>query len=145
LEDVALNRVSEKSPLLTDVALFLTKPNVSLQVVSDRPFLSLIRRAFDEGCESHAALADRGLTKDRAAKLTIPTMNPLALNQALAALCAYLRAELLGIFGKWKYLGVSIDGVTIKGRRFLNVGIVNPISDTLPFTYDFFQDNTFDT
>jgi hypothetical protein len=72
-------------------------------------------------------------------------MNPLALNQALAALCARSRAELLGIFGQYKYVGVSIDGVTIKYRKFLNIDIVNPISDTLPFTYDFFQDNTFDT
>jgi hypothetical protein len=100
LEDVALNRASEKSPFLTDVALFLVKTNVSVQAVRDRSFRSLIRRAFEEGWESHAASADRGLTKERAAKLMIRSMNPLALNQALAALCAYSRAELLEIFGQ---------------------------------------------
>jgi hypothetical protein len=63
----------------------------------------------------------------------------------LAALCAHSPAELVGIFGQYKYVGVSIDGVMIKCRKFLNLDIVNPISDTLPFTYDFFQDNTFDT
>jgi hypothetical protein len=72
-------------------------------------------------------------------------MNPVVLNQAFAPLCAHSRAELLGILSQYKYAGMSIDGVTIKGRKFLNVDIVNPISDTLPFTYDFFQDNTFDT
>jgi hypothetical protein len=44
--------------------------------------------------------------------------------------------------GQYKYGGVSIDGVTIKSRKFLNVDTVNFISDTLPFTYDLFQDNT---
>jgi hypothetical protein len=42
-------------------------------------------------------------------------------------------------------MGASIDGVAIKYRTFLNVDIANPISDTLPFAYNFFQDNTFDT
>jgi hypothetical protein len=72
-------------------------------------------------------------------------MNPLVLNQALAALCAHSRAELLGIFGQYKSVGVSIDGLTIKCRKFLKVDIVNPISDTLPFTCDFFLDSTSDT
>jgi hypothetical protein len=35
--------------------------------------------------------------------------------------------------------------MTIKCRKLLNIDIVNPISDTLPFIYDFFQDNTFET
>jgi hypothetical protein len=86
LEDIALNRASEKAPLLTDVALFLAKASCSLQAVCDRSFRSLIQRAFEEGWEYHAASADRGLIKDGAAKLTIPSTNPLALNQALAAL-----------------------------------------------------------
>jgi hypothetical protein len=72
-------------------------------------------------------------------------MNSLALNQALAALCVHSRAELLGIFGQYKYVGVSIGGVTIKCRKFLNGGMVNAIPDVLPFTYDFFQDNTIGT
>jgi hypothetical protein len=42
-------------------------------------------------------------------------------------------------------VGVPIDGVTIKCQKFLNVDIVNAVSDTLPFTYDFFQDNTLGT
>jgi hypothetical protein len=82
LEDVALNRTSEKPPPLTDVALFLANANVSVQAVCDRSFRSLIRWAFEE---SHAASQDSGLTKDRVVKLTIPNMNPLALNQVLAA------------------------------------------------------------
>jgi hypothetical protein len=35
--------------------------------------------------------------------------------------------------------------VTIKSRSFLNVDLVNPISETHPFTYDFFQGVSFET
>jgi hypothetical protein len=72
---------------------------------------------------------------DRATKMIIPTMDPPVINQALSAFCAHSRAELVGIFSQYKYVGVSIDGVTIKSRRVLNVEIVNLISDRLPFTY----------
>jgi hypothetical protein len=80
-----------------------------------------------------------------ASKMMIQTMNPLAINPTLNVLCACSRAELVSIFNQYKYVGVSIDGVMIKSRKFLNINIINPISDTLPFTYDFFQDNTLDT
>jgi hypothetical protein len=71
---------------------------------------------------------------DRAAKKMVSTMDPAAINQALSALCAHSRAQLIGIFRQHKDVAVSIDGVTIKSRKFLNIEIVNPISDTLPLT-----------
>jgi hypothetical protein len=82
---------------------------------------------------------------DCSAKMIIPAMDPGAINQALTARCAQSRAELLGIFCQYKHVGVSIDGVTMESRKFLNIDIVNPISETLPFTYDFLQENSFDT
>jgi hypothetical protein len=108
-------------------------------------FLFLLQRAFEQEWECHADSAEQGLTMYRASKMMIPIMNPLAINQALNILYARSRAELVSIFDQYKYVGVSIDGMMIKSWKFLNIDIVNQISDTLPFTYDFFQDNVLDT
>jgi hypothetical protein len=55
------------------------------------------------------------------------------------------RKELLGTFSQYKYIGLSIDGVAISTRKFLNVDIVNPVSRTCPFTYDFLTTSDMDT
>jgi hypothetical protein len=89
------------------VALFLAKANVSMQAVCNRSFRILVRRTFNEGWECHVTSADLGIT-----------MDPLAMNQTLTAVCAHLQTKLLGVFSQSKYVGVSIDGVTIKCRKF---------------------------
>jgi hypothetical protein len=55
------------------------------------------------------------------------------------------RAELLHIFSQYKYIGLSIDGVAIQTRKFLNVDVVHPVSKTCPFTYDFLTTGDLDT
>jgi hypothetical protein len=55
------------------------------------------------------------------------------------------RSELLAIFGDCPSVGFSIGGITIKCRKVLKIDVVNPVSDTCPFTSDFFQNNPFDT
>jgi DNA-binding sugar fermentation-stimulating protein len=81
LEDVTAKRGSQKSPLLTDVALFMAKANVSVQAICDPSFRFLLRRAFEQGWECRAASGEQGLTMDRAGKMMIPTMDPPAINQ----------------------------------------------------------------
>jgi hypothetical protein len=75
----------------------------------------------------------------------VPNINPQSINHALITEFDHSRCELIHIFRQYKYVGISIDGVTIKSRKFLNIDIVNSTSDTLPFTYNFFEDNSFDT
>jgi hypothetical protein len=55
------------------------------------------------------------------------------------------RKELLGTFSQCKYIGLSIDGVAISTRKFLNVDIVNPVSRTCPFTHDFLTTSDLET
>jgi hypothetical protein len=73
-------------------------------------------------------------------RLTQPLLGT-ALNTAAGS----TRAELMEIFRQYLYVGLSIDGVTIKSRSFLSIDVVNPISDTLPFTYDFLDKRMFQT
>jgi hypothetical protein len=145
LEDLTIKLSPPKSPLLIDIAIFLSKANVSVQSVCNHSFRALLQHAFELGWQSRADSTNRGVLLDQIIKTMIPSMNPDTINKALNTAHKHSRSELVDIFSQYKYVGLSIDGVTIKSRKFLNIDVVNPISDTLPFTYDFFQNNSFDT
>jgi hypothetical protein len=50
---------------------------------------------------------------------------------------------LISIFREYPDVGLSIGGVTIKSRSFLNIAFGNPVSGALAFTDAFFDERTF--
>jgi hypothetical protein len=72
-------------------------------------------------------------------------LSPARVRLALTAFPNHARTDLLRIFAQSKYVSASIDIVTIKSRNFLNINVVNGISDSLPDSSDFDQRNSFTT
>jgi hypothetical protein len=67
----------------------------------------------------------------------IPTLTADKLCPALEENHYRTRSELLQIFRSYPFVGLSIDGVTIHSRKFLNFDVTNPISSIKSFTSDF--------
>jgi hypothetical protein len=86
-----------------------------------------------------------GDIREKAAGVDIPGLTPELISKTLHRVHQVTRTELLGIFGDYSDVGLSIDGVTFKCRKSLDIDVGNPVSDPRPFTYHFFKNNTFDT
>jgi hypothetical protein len=116
-----------------------------MQSICDKSFYSLIKHAFELGWQHHSNNISTSIPMDIVIKNIIPSLSPGTVNQALNQVYRESRSDLISIFNQYKYVSISIDGVSIKSRKFLNIDIVNPISKVAPFTYDFFEENSFDT
>jgi hypothetical protein len=137
----------EETVIIRQLAIFTAKANLSVNAICVGSMRSLLTTAFKEGWEQarQAGENPRPTAREVGAARSIPHLTPTLLGEALSTAAGSVRAELVEIFEQYPYVGLSIDGVTIKSRSFLNIDVVNPISDTLPFTYDFLDKSTFQT
>jgi hypothetical protein len=87
--------------------------------------------------------ADLESVRKNAADVTISRWTGELMTKVLHDVHQDTRSELISIFGKYPYVGLSIHRVTIKSRKLLNIDVVNLVSDTLTFTYDFLEDRIF--
>ena len=134
-------------PILLTVARFLAKANISMEAATNGELRELLLQAYDLGWEDREA-ADKSvkhLSLDDARRRAIPNLTVSNLCQALEENHTRTRRELLEIFRCYMFVGLSIDGVTIHSRKFLNFDVTNPISSIVPFTYDFLDQSTMTT
>jgi hypothetical protein len=129
------------------LAIFMARANVSANAVHRGDMRSLLESVFRAGWNAAKAPVDpkSPLTLEDAMRKQIPSCDRARLSLALQHVNKRERACLIGIFKDYIYLGLSIDGVSITKRRFLNIDVVCAISDTLPFTYDFLLRSSFTT
>jgi hypothetical protein len=145
LEDMVLRQRAERaerSPIFKEIAIFLARSNVSVNAACSGGLRSLLVKAFEDGWE---AREKSGLPKAQATRAAIPSFCPATISDSFSAVSAETNQALIRIFRQYKYVGLSIDGITIKNRKFLNLDIVHPISGPTTFTYDFLDENTFTT
>jgi hypothetical protein len=130
------------------LAVFIAKANVSLNAVHQSNLRSLLVAVFQAGWYAGMEALQPGSPRpniDAAVVKHVPSCDRARLSIALQHVNTRGRGELLAIFKQYHYVGLSIDGVSIKRRKFLNIDVVCALSDTLPFTYDFLMHNSFTT
>jgi hypothetical protein len=132
----------EISPIAEEIAKFVGRANVSINAVCEGDLRSLLVRVFKEGWEASLHF---GGSVDAAAMKYIPRCTRTQMARAMDRVAEQSRKELLGTFSEYKYISPSIDGVAISTRKFFNVDVVNPVSSTCPFTYDFLTTSDMDT
>jgi hypothetical protein len=129
------------------VTIFTAKADLSVNSIFVGPMRSLLTTAFNEGWQ-HARQAGknpRPTVGEVSAARAFPRLTPKLLGEVVSTAAGSTRAELIKIFRQYPDVGLSIDGVTTKSQSFLNIDVVNPISDTLSFTYDFLDKIKFHT
>jgi hypothetical protein len=97
------------------------------------------RKLFAAGWDAHAnaKLENQKKSGKKAATLTIPAVSIEMLRRGMLSAYRETRNDLIGRYSEYPHNGLSIDGVKIANRKFLNVDIVNTSSRVCPFTYDF--------
>jgi hypothetical protein len=139
-------RSDEITPIIRGVAVLTATANLSAKSVCSGDLHALLISAYLTGWrESLIHDPDRrnDICAREAANRAIPRFSSAMMTHALDIVYREQRSELIAIFKEYPYVGLSIDGVTIRSRKFLNVDVVNPVSSTLPFTYDFLENTTF--
>jgi hypothetical protein len=76
---------------------------------------------------------------------SIPKLTAPLLRAAFSKVCDVTRSNVLRIFREYPFVGLTIDGVTIHSRHFLNVDVVHPFSRTKPFTFGFLDETAYTT
>jgi hypothetical protein len=147
-----LDQMRSRQPRSVDhveelLAIFMAKANLSANAVHHGNLHSLLVSVFQAGWNAATEAVQSGSRPnfDAAASKLVPSCDRARLSLALQHVNKRERAVLIEIFQEYHYVGLSIDGVSIKKRRFLNIDVVCAISNTLPFTYDFLLRNSFTT
>jgi hypothetical protein len=71
-----------------------------------------------------------GDIREKAAGWHIPRLTRELISTALHGVHQVTQSKLLGIFGDYLYVGLSLDPVTITSRKFLNIARMNLVSNT---------------
>jgi hypothetical protein len=130
-------------PLVENIAIFLSRANLSITAACCSSLRSVLISAFNEGWTARENAGSGRMMATYRHK--IPKLNPSLLRAALSKVCAETRLKVIGIFAEYPFVGITIDGVTIHSRHFLNVDIVHPVSQTAPFTFDFLEQSSYRT
>jgi hypothetical protein len=134
------------TPILPDVAVLMSTANLATSSVCGESLRALLIATYLSGwrdCSTRAPRQTEEQSAREAANRVIPRFTTRLVTRALDSVYQQQRSELVSIFREYPYVGLSIDGATIKSRKFLNVDIVNPVSNTLPSTYDFLENTSF--
>jgi hypothetical protein len=139
--DVASSRPIPE--IAKQVAIFIARSNVAVRAACDQSLRNLLLTALDEGWRA-CLTAGRSPSAEITPR-AIPRLTPLLLKRALSNVASETRSEVITIFREFPFVGVSIEGVTINSRHFLNVDVVHPYAPITPFTFDFLSENSFTT
>jgi hypothetical protein len=129
------------TPLANALVTFLAKSNISTNAVCTGDLHRLLIQAFESEWDTYLS-APKDVSKDVAAHRAIPPLQVPQLRNGFRKKYQETRRELIEIFTNYKYVNVSLDGVTVKCRQFLNLDVLHPPSDTLPFTFSFLDHTT---
>jgi hypothetical protein len=144
MEQVNQRRPKDLAPIMLDIAIFIAKSNISVHAACDGDLRSLLLRAFKGGWEANATVG-KSSKCEAAAKKFIPKIQSDRIQEAFQQEFGRTRDSLIKIFRAYRYVGLSIDGVTIKNRKFLNFDVLHPLSQTSPFTFCFDQKTSMTT
>jgi hypothetical protein len=135
------------SPLAEELAIFLAKANIAVNAAYHADLEGFLKRVFLEGWNAAMRSTATGSPPSAAvaAAQLVPKCNRAALSRALETVNDRHRRDLIRIFREYRYVGLSLDGVGIGQRKFLNLDIVCALANTLPFTFDFLSNSRFKT
>jgi hypothetical protein len=127
---------------MRDIAMFAAQANVSTLSICGGSLQSLLTAVLAEGWRARNVRNDRSYPPpDRALKAAtqdmIPHLPAASLNKALGEAFAEFRRDLFFHYARHGFVGLSLDGVTVGYRKFLNFDVIHPSSSTQPFTYRF--------
>jgi hypothetical protein len=134
----------ERIPSIAEsVAIFLAQANVAVNIACSPSMRSLLVAAFNEGWRARSSNEHR--TMAEMSRQLIPRFSPPLVKAAFLKVASETRSRVIAAFRQYPFIGLSIDGVTVGSRHFLNIDIVRPFSKILPFTYDLLAENSFRT
>jgi hypothetical protein len=112
------------TPIGEEIALFAAKANLSARAGCNAGLINLLRRVFVTGWQERENW--NGKTPIRTmADRAIPNLQPDDVGRAIKQMEEKSKKDLLGVFTQQEYVGLSIDGVKIKNRKFINFDMVH--------------------
>jgi hypothetical protein len=109
------SRRADQSPIFKEIAIFLARANVSVNPACSGGLRTLLVSTFEAGWEAHASSV---FPKAQAIRAAIPSLCAATISDCFTTVCNEMNRGLVRSFRKYKYIGLSIDGVTIKSRKF---------------------------
>jgi hypothetical protein len=141
--DLELRTPVKFPEIVRKVAIFVSRSNIAVRSACDSSLRDLLVAAFDEGWK--ACLTAGRATPTELSQRALPRLTPSLLRRAVWAVASETRSAVISIFREFPFVGLSIDGVTVNSRHFLNIDVVHPFARIPPFTFDFLSENTFTT
>jgi hypothetical protein len=128
-------RETSVTPIMRRLAVLLSTSNLSTNTACSKTLHQLLFAAFDLGFSHGQSTIHQRMGSAKAFESLHKRATSERIMKALREEDLRVRNELISIFTQCKYVGLSIDGVTVKTRHFLNYDVVSPIDHPHRYFY----------